>query len=49
MFSEDLEEILKKNYKTTIDLTAEKQRAQNEKMIQDYIAKHLAIQANGKV
>ena len=48
MFSEDLEDILKKNYKTAIDLTAEKQLAQNEKMIQDYIAKHLAIQANGK-
>ncbi len=48
MFSEDLEEILKKNYKTTIDLTAQKQQAQNEKLIQDYISKHLAIQANGK-
>lgn len=48
MFAEDLEEILKKNYKTTIDLTAEKQQQQNEKLIQDYILKHLAIQANGK-
>jgi len=48
MFAEDLEEILKKNSRTTIDLTAVKQQAQNEKMIQDYIAKHLAIQANGK-
>ncbi|MFN2440741.1 MAG: DUF6702 family protein, partial [Chitinophagaceae bacterium] len=48
MFAEDLEEILKKNYKTTIDLTAQKQQAQNEKMIQEYIAKHLAIQVNGK-
>jgi len=48
MFSEDLEEILKKNYKTAIDLTSEKQQAQNEKMIQDYLVKHLTIQANGK-
>ncbi len=48
MFSEDLEDILKKNYKTPVDLTAPKQTAQNEKMIQDYIVKHLAIQANGK-
>ena len=48
MFSEDLEDILKKNYKTAVDLTAQKQQPQNEKMIQDYISKHLAIQANGK-
>lgn len=48
MFSEDLEDILKKNYKTAVDLTAHKQQPQNEKMIQDYISKHLAIQANGK-
>ena len=48
MFSEDLEDILKKNYKTAVDLTAQKQQQQNEKMIQDYISKHLAIQANGK-
>jgi hypothetical protein len=48
MFSEDLEDILKKNYKTAVDLTAQKQQPQNEKMIQDYISKHLVIQANGK-
>ena len=48
MFAEDLEEILKKNYRTAIDLSSEKQQPQNEKMIQDYISKRLAIQANGK-
>ncbi|MDB5196613.1 MAG: hypothetical protein JWP88_984 [Flaviaesturariibacter sp.] len=48
VFAEDLEETLKKNYKTTVDLSAEKQHAQNDKLIADYIIKHLFITTDGK-
>jgi len=48
IFAEDMEETLKKDYKTTVDLTSKKQQAQNDKLIADYVTKHLAIAADGK-
>lgn len=48
IFAEDLEETLKKDYKVTVDLTAEKQQAQNDKLVADYVSNHLAITTDGK-
>lgn len=48
IFAEDFEQTLKANYKTTVDFSAIKQHAQNDKLVADYIAKHLLIAADGK-
>lgn len=48
IFSEDLEEILKKNYKAPVDLANVKMQVVNDKMIQDYITGHLIINTDGK-
>ena len=48
IFADDMEEVLKKNYKTPVDLTNEKQQAQNNKYISDYISRHLVLTADGK-
>jgi hypothetical protein len=48
MFSEDMENILKQKYKVPIDLTNEKQQQQSNKIISDYILKHLSINIDSK-
>jgi hypothetical protein len=48
MFTDDLEQILKKNYKVSVDLGNQKQQAQNDKIVSDYIKRHLVISADGK-
>ncbi len=48
IFAEDLEDILKKNYKTTVDLSDASREAQNNKLVSDYIQKHLLFSINGK-
>lgn len=48
IFIDDMEAVLKKNYKTPVDLSSAGQQAQNDKLIADYIAKHLALNADGK-
>ncbi len=48
MFADDFEETLKKNYKVTLDLTAEKDKATLDKLIPDYVSKHLALTVDGK-
>lgn len=48
MFVEDLEDILKKNYNTTVDLSNGKNQAQNDKLIADYVSKHFMLNADGK-
>ena len=48
LFAEDLEEIINKNYKTKLDLTDSKQQDQVNKFINDYIHKHLSLNADGK-
>lgn len=49
IFADDMEEVLKKNYKTAINLSAPNQQAQNDRYITDYITKHLNVTANGKM
>jgi hypothetical protein len=48
IFADDMEDVIKQNYKTAIDLTNAQQHAQIDKLVNDYIVKHLAIAANGK-
>ena len=48
VIGEDLEEVLKTNYKTKVDLSDEKLQAINDKLVADYILKHLSITADGK-
>ncbi len=46
IFIDDMEAVLKQNYKTPVDLSAA--QAQNDKLIADYVPKHLSLVADGK-
>jgi hypothetical protein len=48
IFADDLEDILKKNYKTVVDLSAAAQQAQNNRFLTDYFNRHLSLSADGK-
>jgi hypothetical protein len=48
MFAEDLEEILRTNYKSPVSLGATKDKGRLDQLIPDYINKHLAITVDGK-
>ena len=48
LFADDFEEALKKNYKTVLDLTSEKDRAALDKFIPDYVNRHLALAVDGR-
>jgi hypothetical protein len=48
IFADDMEAVLKQNYKTKVDLVSPQQHEQNNKLIADYIIKHLAFVADGK-
>jgi hypothetical protein len=48
LFADDFEETLKKNYKTVLDLTSEKDKAALDKFIPDYVNKHLSLVVDGK-
>jgi len=48
IFLDDMEAVLKQNYKTNVDLTNEKKEAEHNKFIAEYISKHLSVTADGK-
>jgi len=48
IFTEDLEETLKKIYKTRVDLINVTDRAGMDKLISDYVQKHLRISVDGR-
>ncbi|MGI8636470.1 MAG: DUF6702 family protein [Segetibacter sp.] len=48
MFAEDIEGVLKQNYKTQVDLTNDKLQAQNNNMLNDYMLKHLSFTIDSK-
>lgn len=48
LFAEDFEDILKQNYKIPVDLGNDKMQAQNNKLTNDYILKHLSINIDFK-
>ena len=47
-FAEDFEETVKKNYKTIVDISSEKDKPTLDRFIPDYISKHLTLSVNGK-
>ncbi len=47
-FAEDLEQILEKDYKTQLDISAAKDKAAFDKDIPDYVTKRLALMVDGK-
>ena len=49
LFTNDLENALKKIYKKPIDVLHPKDKAETEKLLFDYISKHLQIKVNGKL
>lgn len=49
MFSDDLEKALEKQYHVQLDLIKPADKAQINKLIDDYVKKHLIIRADGKV
>ena len=46
IFIDDMEGVLKQNYKTPVNLS--NANPQNDKLVNDYIVKHLALVADGK-
>lgn len=48
IFVDDMEAALKQKYNIPIDLSNEKQQEQHNKLIADYISKHLLLAADGK-
>ena len=48
MFAEDIEDVLKQNYKTNIDLSNDKMQARNNNLMNDYMVKHLAFNIDSK-
>lgn len=49
MFSDDLEKALEKQYRTQLDIIKPKDKTQADKLINDYVKKHLILSADGKV
>ena len=48
VFTDDFEKTLRKNYNTAVELAAPKDKAAMDKLISDYIPKHLLINVDGK-
>lgn len=48
IFADDLEDILKKNYKTTVDLNSKTQEEANNRLVSDYFSRHLSLSTDGK-
>jgi len=48
LFTDDFEKVLTKNYKTKADLVNPKGKAAMEKLVNDFVLKHLVIRADGK-
>jgi hypothetical protein len=47
IFVDDMENVLKQNYKKAVNLTNVQQQAQNDGLINDYITGHLQVTADG--
>ncbi len=48
LFTDDFEKVLTQNYKTKVDLINPPDKAAMEKLVNDFILKHLTIKADGK-
>lgn len=48
IFIDDMEDVLKQNYKVAVDLSNASQESRNSQLLQDYITRHLSFTADGK-
>lgn len=48
LFADDMEDVLKQQFKTSVDLTSNNQQAQNNKLITAYVQAHLQVAADDK-
>lgn len=48
VFSDDMENVLKQNYKVAVDFTNPKQQQQIDQLMFDYFSKHLALSTEGQ-
>jgi len=48
IFTDDFETVLRQTYKTQVDLLQPKDKAAMNKLVSDYVQKHLQIRADGK-
>jgi hypothetical protein len=48
IFTDDFENILRKNYKTKVDLSDSKEKEAMDKLVSDYVIKHLQLKVNDK-
>ena len=48
LFADDLEDVLKQNYKKPVDFTDTKQQKDWDALVRDYISRNLKLQADGK-
>ena len=48
IFTDDFEKTLRQNYNTHIDLLNSKEKAAMEKLVSDYVQKHLLLKVEGK-
>lgn len=48
MFVDDMEEVLKRNFKTSVDLSKQQAQAQNKQMVLDYMQRNLAMSVDAK-
>ncbi|MBS1915953.1 MAG: hypothetical protein JST87_06720 [Bacteroidetes bacterium] len=48
IFSNDFEAAILKTFNKTVDLSSAKQKAENDKLIDEYINKHLQLKVDGK-
>lgn len=49
IFTDDLEQTIRQTYKGKVDLLNKDEKASSEKLIQQYLNKHLIVKADGKV
>lgn len=49
IFTDDFEKTLRNTYKTKVDLLQPKDKKAMEKLVSDYVQKHLQIKADGKI
>ncbi len=47
-FAEDIEKVLETNYKTALDISKDADKANFERLLPDYLTKHLAFTVDGK-
>ena len=48
VFADDLEQILEKNYKTQLDISSAKDKGNFDRLLPDYMGRHLALSVDGK-